>query len=298
MLCNFGNKVRCKLEIAYDGTDYCGWQRQLNAPTIQECLEVTFFKTFGHLVKIQAASRTDAGVHAAGQVALITYDNFGLSPEHLFKVWNDKLPSAILIKSFAQASPTFNPWEKVIAKIYSYDLFLQKPMPMSSRFGWLYPAISRLSWPDFLAYLQLFIGFHNFAAFSRKDPLTPKNPWRSLEAMKVVFDPVTNMPCENYFVEKLPEGFSTQEKPSNASTCRIMLQAKGFLHFQIRRMLGAALQYATMPNKNFWQKTKECLEGAKATPTDLPTFCAASKGLMLRKIFYDPAIYGDTSGGG
>ena len=75
--------MRYVLKIAYDGTAYAGWQRQKNAVSVQQVLEETIFKALGEEVKVTASGRTDAGVHAAGQVCHFDSDSLTIPPERL-----------------------------------------------------------------------------------------------------------------------------------------------------------------------------------------------------------------------
>ena len=91
-------RFKYKLLIAYDGTPYAGYQTQINADTIQDQIEKALQKLAkGEFVRIHAASRTDAGVHAKGQVAHFEFP-FNITPEGLFKGLNTLLPDAIVIQ--------------------------------------------------------------------------------------------------------------------------------------------------------------------------------------------------------
>ena len=87
---------RVALLIQYDGSNYSGWQRQNNANTVQEILEKTLFKITNHVVKTFAAGRTDAGVHASGQVVHFDID-FVIPGNRYSDVLNNLLPSTIRI---------------------------------------------------------------------------------------------------------------------------------------------------------------------------------------------------------
>lgn len=251
---------RYKIEVAYDGTSFSGWQQQDHVMTVQQCLQNKFYSMFGQKINIVAASRTDAGVHAQGQIAAFTFSDLKISPDRLFKLWNDALPRDILIKSFHEVDLKFNPQFDVVKKIYSYDLFLEKANPLVSRFGWRYRQINKINWIKFEDYLKIFVGKHNFEYFCRIDPEAPKDPVRIVDNITVVF------------VED--------------SICRVTFEAKGFLRYQIRRMIGAAVEYS-LPTKNFnLENSQQALTGIKMPSGTIPTFCAEGKGLTLIKIIY------------
>ncbi|HEB41881.1 MAG TPA: tRNA pseudouridine(38-40) synthase TruA, partial [Candidatus Dependentiae bacterium] len=115
---------RYKLVIAYDGTDYCGWQEQKDKPSITSVLKKTFNSVFGKEISIVGASRTDAGVHALGQVALGRTDLVAIPAERLQRAWNNVLPAHIVIRSLDQAVPSFHPFYNVEQKTYHYHFFL------------------------------------------------------------------------------------------------------------------------------------------------------------------------------
>jgi tRNA pseudouridine38-40 synthase len=285
------SRVYYKIELAYDGTHFCGWQRQLTLPTVQLCLEQSFFRVFGRNARIFAASRTDRGVHAEGQVVAVSFENFGLPASRLFKIWNDNLPETVLIKNFEEVNNSFNPQHNVVAKIYSYDLCLQKASPFLSRFGWCDPQISKVNWGAFVQYLELFVGFHNFSGFHRPDVISPKNPWRTLDGIEMCFFDQEAALFVNQQILELGEisAFRVIGEPVNAISCRMLFRAKGFLHFQIRRMVGAAFQYSLRPGKFVLSDSSEALAGRVMSSEKMPNFCVDGKGLTLRKIFYLPA---------
>ncbi len=115
---------RIKLVIAYDGTDFSGWQIQLNDVTIAGTLERTFHAVFGEKISILGASRTDAGVHALGQVAVFR-TSVAVDIERMRYAWNAALPKSIFIRSAELAGEVFHPFHRVDAKTYYYHFFLK-----------------------------------------------------------------------------------------------------------------------------------------------------------------------------
>ena len=99
---------RYKLIIAYDGTDYNGWQQQPGVPTVEGMLKKRFYAAFQTSVKILGASRTDSGVHALGQVASCTTE-LDIEPEKLRKAWNNVLPPSIVIRKLTAVPKIFIP---------------------------------------------------------------------------------------------------------------------------------------------------------------------------------------------
>ena len=86
---------RIRLTVAYDGTDYCGWQIQPNGITIEEVLNKALFRLTGEPVKVVGASRTDAGVHALGNTAVFDTDTT-IPPERIAYALNRELPADVV----------------------------------------------------------------------------------------------------------------------------------------------------------------------------------------------------------
>lgn len=108
--------------VAYDGTDYSGFQRQANAPTVQAALETALARVSQEAITVLAAGRTDAGVHAAGQV--ITFDTawrHGL--DNLHRALNAVLPADVAVQEIEQAAPDFHPRYNAHSRRYRYTVY-------------------------------------------------------------------------------------------------------------------------------------------------------------------------------
>ena len=123
---------RIKIIIAYDGTDFFGWQIQPKDVTIAGTLEDSFLRVFGEKISILGASRTDSGVHALGQVAVFR-TNLLIDLDRMRYAWNASLPPAIFIRSVELASEDFHPFHGVDAKTYDFHFFLGRPLPHVAR---------------------------------------------------------------------------------------------------------------------------------------------------------------------
>jgi tRNA pseudouridine38-40 synthase len=128
-----------RLTLAYDGTDFHGWQRQPSAPTIQECLESAIERLLGERVVVYGSGRTDAGVHAMGQVASLK-TQLAIPCQNLVKALNDLLPPTVRIKDAREVPDKFHARYDVGSKTYRYRI-LQAPFcsPFVWRFVWHYP---------------------------------------------------------------------------------------------------------------------------------------------------------------
>lgn len=244
------------LRIAYDGTAYQGWQVQPNGPTVAGTLTDVFKKTFEHDMSMVGASRTDSGVHAADQVARVT-TTLHIAPDRLMHAWNNALPNDIIITTLEHAPDAFHPHHNVSYKEYEYTLFLDRPLPFVARYGWwphLYtPQFDRAIFDDAL---QRFVGTYDFTAFSKDEP--GRDRIRTIDAITV-------------------------KSNGEQNTVSVLIRGKGFLRFQIRRMIGAALMAASTPDV-----TPELISHLLVHPNE-PSHAllkANAQGLCLRKIVY------------
>ncbi|NBT59460.1 tRNA pseudouridine(38-40) synthase TruA, partial [bacterium] len=150
------------LTIEYDGTDFSGWQRQSHDPSIQATIEDVLSKFSGKKTVLYGASRTDAGVHAKGQMA-----NFETEPKMPADKWasflNANLPRAIRILESRQVPDRFHAQKLAQSKIYEYRL-LQRSVPSAwDRTVGFYPI--RLNWDAVRKAMPYFIGTKDFKAF-------------------------------------------------------------------------------------------------------------------------------------
>jgi tRNA pseudouridine38-40 synthase len=157
-----------KLTLAYDGTDYHGWQVQPDRLTIQGELVNALERVTGERVLPQGSGRTDAGVHAEGQVASFSLDA-PIPPENLQRALNRTLPEAIRVLKAELAAPEFHARHSVVAKTYEYRIFRGEICPpFIARYAWA------LNWPLDVARMQAAApavqGTHDFTSFAATDP--------------------------------------------------------------------------------------------------------------------------------
>ncbi|MDD4357643.1 MAG: tRNA pseudouridine(38-40) synthase TruA, partial [Smithellaceae bacterium] len=152
-----------KLILEYDGTAYCGWQRQLNGISIQQVLEEAVSQITGEQVSIIASGRTDAGVHAIQQVASFKARSL-LPVNKIFLGVNSVLPEDIVVKDLQEAPPDFNALKDAKGKIYVYRIRNQRVRPVLGRqYFWFVRFPLDLSGMQEAA-LHL-IGEHDFSSF-------------------------------------------------------------------------------------------------------------------------------------
>ncbi len=153
-----------KLVITYDGTAYLGWQKAGAGPSIEETLQKVIEQVLQHPVPLQAASRTDAGVHACGQaVNFITFKRDLDLPRLKFTL-NRLLPKDIVVLSAEEMSFNFHPTLNCISKEYRYYIcYDQAQLPYHRLYSWHVPYlldVERMSQA-----LPFFIGSHDFCSF-------------------------------------------------------------------------------------------------------------------------------------
>ena len=158
-----------KLVLAYDGTLYHGWQMQPQRPTVQETLHQTLWRVLGGPIQPpQASGRTDAGVHALGQVVTFLTDK-PIPAANLVLALNDILPPDIRVLSAEDAGPGFNPRDCAKAKTYRYRLLRSEICsPFLARFVNHYPY--PLDEEAMIAAAGLIEGEHDFTSFAAADP--------------------------------------------------------------------------------------------------------------------------------
>lgn len=239
------------LIVSYDGTAYCGWQQQSNETTVAGILCSRFKKVFGRDCSMIAASRTDAGVHALGQVARITTD-LVIDPSVLCRVLNGALPTDIHIRSAVVRGDDFHPLYRVDYKMYYYHIFIRRPLPQWARYG--YYCSRTLDLEKFKKCLAIFVGTHDFRSFCTGE-LTCSTI-KTINSITLTFD-------------------------RRMQAYRIVFKGKSFLRHMIRRIVGAALHvaYSDLPIETLQSALEE-----KNPAQQLPT--APGHGLLLRKVIY------------
>jgi len=166
-----------KLTLAYDGTPYRGWQVQPNLPTIQGLLADAIHRTVGQRVLPQGSGRTDAGVHALGQVASFTLDA-NIPEANLHRALNRCLPPSIRVLAVEAVPPTFHARHSALSKTYQYRIFPQCPAPPNNVEyicpPTLAPYVWSCPWPLDLSALNQaaahVLGTHDFTSFAAVDP--------------------------------------------------------------------------------------------------------------------------------
>ena len=248
--------MRYGLKIAYDGTDYAGWQRQKNAVSVQEKLEEAVYLALGKRVNITASGRTDAGVHAVGQVCHFDLQST-VPPEKMPDCLNRFLPNDIRVVDGFYAGEEFDSNRSAKKKTYRYSLYVSaREMPLKERYA------TRIENAKELAILQsvakLFEGEHDFKAFCA-----------SGSSVKTTVRTVYSV-----WVEE-SESYGSRD-------INIFVTGNGFLYNMVRTMVGELLDLAD------GKRTKESLLSAYQTgERGLLGKTMPAKGLTLMQVEYD-----------
>lgn len=245
-----------KIVIAYDGTDWSGWQIQPNAATIQGELERILNLLLKVPTRVIGAGRTDAGVHAMGQTAHFRTDLL-LSPDHLLRSLNGILPATIRVMDMATVPPTFHAQRSAQRKIYHYHLYLRPTLDPFRR-GKVLFVRDPLNLPLLKQAAALFVGTHDFTSFSNEASrgAASRNAIRTLYRVDVVEE----------------EG-----------GVRLEFEGNGFLYKMVRNIVGTVLDVAA--GKRALEEIEKIFE---AKDRKLASRAAPACGLFLMHVEYPP----------
>lgn len=256
---------RIKLTVAYDGTDYCGWQIQPNGITIEEVLNRKLTALTGEEIRVIGASRTDSGVHALGNVAV--FDTCStIPPERMAPALNQKLPDDIVIVQSEEVPLTWHPrYQEQITKTYEYHIYNARTAnPLKKRTStYVYFPLDVEKMRAGASYL---VGEHDFASFccirtSAEDTV------RRIDSLEI-----EEHPCA--------EGaFSYSTKDAREIVIRVT--GNGFLYNMVRIIAGTLIRVG----RGFYppEKVGEILEAKVRTEAGVT---APPQGLVLLEIRY------------
>jgi tRNA pseudouridine38-40 synthase len=241
--------------VAYDGTDYAGFQRQAGStPTIQGTLEDAIERVTRQRVTVKGAGRTDAGVHATGQV--IGFEvAWRHSPEALGRALNANLPETIALQSLTLAEAGFHPRYDARRRAYEYSLY-NAPVrhPLLNKYAWHIPLNRALEWAAMQQAAAMLIGSHDFATFGQP----PQGDTTIREVFHSGFSEVPGTPVIRYEIE-----------------------ANAFLYRMVRRIMGTLIRVGS------GELTLDQFEKAFcAADGTWPSPAAPAQGLCLVKVTY------------
>lgn len=192
---------RLRFRVAYDGTDFHGWQQQPGLATIQGVLEEIISGIEGKKVHVAGSGRTDAGVHAQGQVAAVTLGN-PIPPANFRKAVNRLLPHTIRISDVEETAPDFHPQFHAKRKTYQYRIFREEICsPFVRRFVHHHPY--PLDEAAMTAAASLFTGRHDFSAFAASD----ERDVEGLSKVRTIYSSVLERTADTLVYTVIGSGF-------------------------------------------------------------------------------------------
>jgi tRNA pseudouridine38-40 synthase len=247
--------VNLKFLLSYDGTDFFGWQKTPTGPTIEESLERALSQILQEPIFLQAASRTDRGVHALGQVVNCIVQRDDLDLKLLQKGLNAILPKTIRVLQIEKALDSFHPTLDAKAKEYHYYLCTDSTqLPFHRRFSW------HIHYPLDLASMQeatqLFLGTHDFSAVCNERSLLIGSATRTLSQFEL---------------HSLP-----------GKRLRFILIGNHFLYKMVRNLVGTLVDLGK-GKFSFTSLSKALIDKDRR----LAGVTAPAHGLFLKKIFYN-----------
>lgn len=240
-----------KLILAYDGTDFSGFQRQGKTRTVQMVVETVLRELGWQQKALLFAGRTDAGVHASGQVVSFSLD-WQHSSADLMSALNARLPGDISVLEISQLEADFHPRYDASSRLYHYQLYqLPARHPLLDRYAWRV-------WPELDANRlelagRMFIGRHDFSAFGK--------------AMKEGGSTVREVFTSDWV--KTPDGW------------RYAIEANAFLYHMVRRLVSVQVQFAQ------GVITVDVIENGLRSGQRLKPGLAPARGLSLVNVRYE-----------
>ncbi|MEG0590470.1 MAG: tRNA pseudouridine(38-40) synthase TruA [Lachnospiraceae bacterium] len=243
---------RIMLTIAYDGTNYCGWQVQPNGITIEEVLNRKLCKLTGEDIVIIGASRTDSGVHALGNVAVFDTETT-IPPERLSYALNRCLPEDIVIMKSEEVPLDFHPRYRKCSKTYEYHIINADVLIPTKRLT-NYFVSYRLNVDAMRQGAKYLVGTHDFSSFCnvRTDV---ENTVRTITALDII---------------------------ENGNEIVVRITGTGFLYHMVRIIVGTLIRVG----RGFYEpeKMKEIIEAKNRKAAGVT---APAQGLMLMEIDYE-----------
>jgi tRNA pseudouridine38-40 synthase len=244
-----------KLVIAYDGTDYCGWQVQANGISIQQRLEEGWQSVTGEKIRITASGRTDSGVHALAQVCSLKTES-RLSVESFVRALNAETPYDISILRAEEAAPGFHAIRDAVQKTYDYHIQFGRILdPLRLRYCWFVPGdVDFESMRRAAVYLT---GEHDFASFESAGA-----------ERSTTVRTVSQLEIEEEIIQGFPG-------------LRLRITANGFLYNMVRNIVGTLVRVGKQTNEVEWVQWVRDQKDRKVAGQTAP-----AHGLFLDHVVY------------
>jgi tRNA pseudouridine38-40 synthase len=267
-----------KLTLAYDGTDFHGWQIQPGESTIQGELQSALGRIVGEAPLPQGSGRTDAGVHALAQVASFAIQA-RIPPANLVRALNRTLPGSIRILTAEIVPESFHARHSALAKTYEYRVLPIEPAchqicpPFLARY--VYP----FSWPVNLAALnaaaEAFLGEHDFRSFAASDPDLATRSHDSDDDAAIQTQPRTA-------IRTIYSSAWHQQATDGFDLLIYRVRGNGFLHHMVRNLVGTMLDVA-----RGYMSLEDIPTILAAHDRSLAGPTAPARGLFLHSVEYD-----------
>lgn len=243
-----------KLLVAYDGTNYLGWQKTRMGPSIEGSLQQTLERILQQPILLQAASRTDAGVHAEGQIVNFI-PNKKVDIGKLQHSLNSLLPSDIVVLKISEEREAFHPTLDAVEKEYRYMLCNgPAQLPQKRFYSWHYPG--HLDIPLMREAAKALVGCYDFAAFCNvKKNAHYENTIRQVKSIEI---------------EELPE-----------NSVRFVIRGANFLYKMVRNIVGTLVYVGC--GKLSPDAIPAIIKGLDRTQAGMT---APAHGLFLYRVFY------------
>lgn len=257
-----------KATIEYDGAAYAGWQRQPGRPTIQEAVEAAVRSIAQADIPVIAAGRTDAGVHALGQVISFTSDK-PLAPDEWLRALNALLPEDISVRSVEPVADGFHARYSAVGKLYEYRI-LNRPCRSALERRRTWHIYGRLDLDAMREAAGHLVGRHDFSSF-QGHPTDVENAVCDLRRLEIIASP-------SPFPLPLQGGGNRGE---GASLVKIEFEADRFLKQMVRAMVGTLVEVGQEKRKP--EEMKKILE---AKDRRAAGYTAPAQGLYLIRVDY------------
>jgi tRNA pseudouridine38-40 synthase len=277
-----------KLTLAYDGTDFSGWQIQPGEPTVQGELQAALGRVTGESPLPQGSGRTDAGVHALGQVASFELQA-NIPPENLQRALNRALPAAIRVIDSRTVRGTFHARHSAVSKTYEYRVFRGAVCP-----PFLARYVHACAWPMDAGALErsarMFEGQHDFLSFAATDPdlasreasLNPEPDQNPEAPTASALEPMGKQGTIRTIYSSTWE--HRQSKDGDLLIYRV--RGNGFLHHMVRNLVGTMLDVG----RGYMDIERiPAILADRARSAAGPT--APAQGLFLHSVEYDELAY-------
>jgi tRNA pseudouridine38-40 synthase len=266
-----------KLTVAYDGTDFQGWQVQPGQSTIQGELQAALGRICGESPLPQGSGRTDAGVHALAQVASFTL-RAPIPAENLHRALNRTLPPPIRVLEASTVPSTFHARHSAVAKTYEYRIFRETICPpFLARY--VYACPWQLDLEKLTACAKIFEGEHDFQSFAANDPdLSERN-----SAADKLRDDAAALKIPAASTVRTIYSSVWEERQGESGTMLVYrVRGNGFLHHMVRNLVGTMLDVG---RGHLALKEIPGILAARQRSAAGPT--APARGLFLHSVEYD-----------